>query len=72
RSYEEAVPHADGTARKARISKAVYSDSAGGFGGIVGVIHDLFDDQPKPRRGCRPSWSRARSASRSRGATTAS
>jgi diguanylate cyclase (GGDEF)-like protein/PAS domain S-box-containing protein len=50
RSYEEAVPHADGTARKARISKAVYSDSAGGFGGIVGVIHDLFDDQPTEAR----------------------
>ena len=51
RSYEEAVPHADGLPRRARVSKAVYRDNVGEVGGIVGVIHDLAaEDQPNEAR----------------------
>lgn len=46
RTYDEAVPHADGTLRSARISKAVYCNSSGELGGIVGVIHDLSKGRP--------------------------
>ncbi|HYG85143.1 MAG TPA: diguanylate cyclase [Azospirillum sp.] len=50
RSYEESVPHADGIPRRARVSKAVYRDNEGEIGGIVGVIHDLAEDQPNEAR----------------------
>lgn len=51
RSYEESVPHSDGTPRRARVSKAVYRDNTGDVAGIVGVIHDLaVEDQPNEAR----------------------
>ncbi len=50
RSYEEAVPFVDGTTRMASLTKAVYCDNAGGFGGIVGVIHDLSEGLPSEAR----------------------
>jgi len=50
RSYEESVPHADGIPRRARVSKAVYRDGDGDVGGLVGVIHDLAENQPSEAR----------------------
>ncbi len=50
RDYDETVPCADGTQRVSRISKAVFCDSAGDFGGIVGVIHDLSKGVPSDAR----------------------
>lgn len=50
RSYEEAVPFADGSTRMASLTKAVYCDSTGNFGGIVGVIHDLSEGLPSEER----------------------
>ena len=46
RSYEELIPHADGTLHKVRISKSVFRGTDGQFGGILGVIHDLSSDNP--------------------------
>lgn len=39
--YQEEMPQADGAVRTARISKAVYCDCQGEFGGIISVIHDM-------------------------------
>ena len=50
RSYEEAVPFADGTTRMAGLTKAVFCDNTGNFGGIVGVIHDLSEGHPSEER----------------------
>ncbi|WP_448202849.1 sensor domain-containing diguanylate cyclase [Azospirillum sp. sgz302134] len=50
RSYEEAVPFADGSTRMASLTKAVFCDSVGNFGGIVGVIHDLTEGLPSEER----------------------
>jgi diguanylate cyclase (GGDEF)-like protein/PAS domain S-box-containing protein len=49
-SYEHQVPHADKQPRMARISKTVFRDSQGEFGGIVGIIHDVSDGQPNEAR----------------------
>lgn len=50
RSYEEPVPFADGTTRLSGVTKAVFRDGAGNFGGIVGVIHDLTEGHPSEER----------------------
>ncbi|TWA81262.1 PAS domain S-box-containing protein/diguanylate cyclase (GGDEF)-like protein [Azospirillum brasilense] len=50
RSYEEAVPFVGGTTRLSSLTKAVFCDSAGNLGGIVGVIHDLTEGLPSEER----------------------
>ncbi len=50
RSYEEEVPFAGNSTRMACLTKAVFCDSAGNFGGIVGVIHDLSEGLPSEER----------------------
>ncbi|WP_349597351.1 sensor domain-containing diguanylate cyclase [Azospirillum argentinense] len=50
RSYEEAVPFVGGTTRMSSLTKAVFCDSAGNLGGIVGVIHDLTEGLPSEER----------------------
>lgn len=50
RSYEEAVPFVGGTTRLTSLTKAVFCDSAGNLGGIVGVIHDLTEGLPSEER----------------------
>ncbi|AWJ89739.1 GGDEF domain-containing protein [Azospirillum baldaniorum] len=50
RSYEEAVPFVGGTTRLSSLTKAVFCDSTGNLGGIVGVIHDLTEGLPSEER----------------------
>ncbi|MGR0185921.1 diguanylate cyclase [Azospirillum aestuarii] len=50
RSYEEAVPFVGGTTRLSSLTKAVFCDSSGNLGGIVGVIHDLTEGLPSEER----------------------
>ena len=50
RSYEEAVPFVNGSTRLTSLTKAVFCDSAGNLGGIVGVIHDLTEGLPSEER----------------------
>ena len=50
RSYEEAVPFVGGPTRLSSLTKAVFCDSSGNLGGIVGVIHDLTEGLPSEER----------------------
>lgn len=50
RSYEEAVPFVGGTTRLSSLTKAVFCDSTGNLGGIIGVIHDLTEGLPSEER----------------------
>jgi diguanylate cyclase (GGDEF)-like protein/PAS domain S-box-containing protein len=48
--YQEETPQPDGSRRIVRIGKAVYCDSRGEFGGIIGVIHDMSRGMPNDAR----------------------
>lgn len=48
--YQEETPQPDGSRKIVRIGKAVYCNSQGEFGGIVGVIHDLSRGMPNDAR----------------------
>lgn len=48
--YQEELPQADGSTRVGRIGKAVFCNSSGEFGGILGVIHDLSRGMPNDGR----------------------